>query len=70
MDEQKQPKLPERISLPTQTVNEILAIFSGMPYNQVANIIQKIQNEVQPVGDAGPITVTQDTPDQQEVPQS
>ena len=53
MEEQKQPtpQLPERVSLATETINEILGVFSQMPYREVANIITKIQQDVQPLPD-------------------
>ncbi len=45
----KQPQLPENVSLPTELVNEILSVFSALPYNQVAQIISKIQQEAKPI---------------------
>lgn len=55
LDMENQPtpqQLPERVSLPTTTVNEILGIFSQLPFNQVNGIITKIQEEVVPLADA------------------
>lgn len=49
MEDTQSTQLPERVSLPTATVNEILSVFSQMPYNQVAQLIVKIQSEVQPI---------------------
>lgn len=49
MEDTQPTQLPERVSLPTATVNEILSVFSQMPYNQVAQLIVKIQSEVQPI---------------------
>lgn len=64
MENQPTPQLPVRVSLPTETVNEILSVFSQMPYREVANIIKKVQEEVQPVPEEkSPIQVTPETPD-------
>ena len=40
---------PGRISLPTETVNEILTLLNSLPYGQVASLIAKIQQQNQPV---------------------
>lgn len=67
----QQQQLPKRVSLPTEMVNEILSVFSQMPYREVANIIQKLQSEVQPVQDASdgltPRVVQMPIPESQEV---
>ena len=51
MEQPTQQQLPKRVSLPTETINEILSVFSQMPYREVANIIQKVQQEVTPIPD-------------------
>ena len=58
--ENQEQKLPEFVKLPTKTVNEILSVFSQMPYNQVATIITKIQQEVQPIQEETPMVPTEE----------
>ncbi len=41
--------MEELVTLPLKTVNEILSIFGNMTYNQVAQIVAKIQQEAKPV---------------------
>jgi hypothetical protein len=43
--ENQPTQAPERMSLPTETLSEILSFLSTMPYNQVVNLITKIQGE-------------------------
>ena len=39
--------MPEQISLKTNTVNQLLAYLGTQPYQQVAGLIQAIQQEAQ-----------------------
>lgn len=60
MDEQPKQIQPERVSLSTAVVNEVLSIFGSMPFNQVNGIIQKIQQDVKPIIETAPETKPQD----------
>ena len=39
--------MPEKISLKTNTVNQLLAYLGTQPYQSVAGLIQAIQSEAQ-----------------------
>jgi hypothetical protein len=39
----------ERVTIGVETLNEVLGLLSQQPYNSVANVIQKVQQDVKPL---------------------
>ena len=69
--ESNEQRMPERISLSTNLVNELLGLLGNMPYNQSAGLIGKIQADVRPVVAAGePVPELEVVPDETPQPES